>query len=257
MLKCMSWNILLQRWYERDKKNDKNFMVWSDRRELILDKIRSFDCDIVCLQEVDLATATSDFESLTDVYDYVVHEITKKRNSIMGNMILWKKSMFDLIDVDLRAYAIHATMKHKETKEIIWLSNVHLKSGLQSGEEQRIQQFNSCLNVWMKNKHKACICGDFNDNFMKDGLLLRRINEFNDTLNKDGLSSKIFKYMGPPTCYGVEILSPLDHVTSSDVNPWYDPIDQKYEPFDKYLIVKIPNRDMPSDHYPIRFSLKL
>ena len=168
MIKCMSWNILLQRWYERDKKDQKDFMPWSTRLELILDKIKSFDCDIICLQEVELTTAKSDFEPLFDTYDYIVHQIHKKRTSFMGNMILYRKSMFDLVDVDLRAYAIHVTVLHKETMEIIWLSNVHLRAGYNNGEEQRILQFNSCLKVWKKNKYRGCICGDFNDDFNND-----------------------------------------------------------------------------------------
>jgi len=252
----MSWNILLQKWYERDNKED--IMSWSSRLKLILEKINSLECDIICLQEVDLENASTDFKSLTEEYGYVVHEINKKRSSIMGNMILWRKGMFDLVDANFKGYAIHARILYKDTNEILWISNVHLKAGLQSGAEQRILQFNSCLKEWAKNKHKGCICGDFNDDFNEDGLMFKRITEFNKDLDEN----KILKYIGMPTCYGVKLKYPFDHAITSGVSMNYDHIDQKYEPVIKStpLIipkVKFPNNSLPSDHYPIKFILKL
>ena len=248
----MTWNILAQQWYEDGHFTYSKVIPWLTRLKTIVHKIKGLNCDIVCLQEVDLSTGKTDFADLMTDYDFVIHEINKKRNSPIGNMILWRRSEFDLLGSDLRSYAIHVILQHTKTNTEMWFSNVHLKAGLTSGETQRLSQFESCLSAWKKTLFRACICGDFNDDLKNDSLLVKAVKNLNSELQKDGLPEKTFSCnVGPPSCKAGPTLFPFDHAITSDFLMEYQ--------FNKERdgSIEIPSKGMPSDHHPVRFTLKL
>ena len=230
-ISCLTWNIELQKFYEKYKES-KDIIKWPKRLSVILEFLKNSKADIICLQEVDLEKAKDDFDELFSIYDYTVHEISKKRTNFYGNMILWKKSVFELVSHNFRSYSIDVVLLHKKSNKKLWITNVHLRAGLMSGEKTRVNQLESRLKD-KKNKYNnisACICGDFNDNFEEDALF-KKVTDYD------------FKYIkGPMSCLVRGRYFSFDHaITSSDINMKY---------VNKYKV-----KEEISDHSPVSFIL--
>lgn len=232
-ISCISWNILAQIHYSNTIFKDVEIIDWNIRLIQILKIINGYD--IICLQEVMLDTYEIDYKDLFNEYDYVKHSISKERSSRMGNVILWKKCKFRLNKSILKSSAVHIVLIYNDL--FLWVSNVHLKAGLRSGEDVRLTQIQSTLKEWDKLKYKGFICGDFNDDLKIDGKLRLLIETkfklyelpFNRYINKDNKQ--------------------FDHVV-------WNGIDVKYN-LNLQNVSGIPTNDMPSDHGYILFNVIL
>src|SRR6185369_17269452 len=87
-MKIVTWNILADRYFTKERygSSDKILFDWTYRIQLVISNILSFDADIICLQEVELASFQKDFSSLLDRYSYVQHTVCKKRSNPIGNV---------------------------------------------------------------------------------------------------------------------------------------------------------------------------
>ena len=156
---CVSWNILAQR-YASSPRDD-----WETRLIKIFFRLQDENDTIVCLQEVELEGFRSDFLYLCRKcgYNYVIHEVNKKRPNPIGNVILWKAIMFTATDPWSNSTSVGVSLWH-DGKEL-QVASVHLKAG--DHEETRISQLRSTLK-YLKGP-RVLLTGDFNDN-LKGGL---------------------------------------------------------------------------------------
>lgn len=195
MFTITTWNILADRYSDvYNSVVEKDVLLWSNRIKGIIKKIKELNSDILCLQEVELSNVHVDFIELFSDYDFVKHEIDKKRDNLIGNMILWKKEKFVSLNTIRHSCAVHTLLQLKNVddllqqknvdehlnKALIWITNVHLKAGLSSGETMRVSQIKSCLekiNKWKKNNENGAgvICGDFNDKLIEGGLVFNEL----------------------------------------------------------------------------------
>jgi len=242
---CCTWNILAQRF-----SPDDDFMEWPERLELILKSIIQTDSDIICLQEVELETANEDFSRLFDKYDFSVHKKSKKRTSFIGNMTLWKKSMFALEVDKFNSTGVHVLLVHIESLKKLLLSNIHLKAGVSTQEGERINQINSTFKILSKLREEnkpnvipSIVLGDFNDD-LKEHRKLRPLIEEN------GYICKSPPY---PTCYVAHGWKDkywrFDHVIT------FPNITIEYEDVPKMRV--IPDKDNMSDHFLVKFMVKI
>jgi mRNA deadenylase 3'-5' endonuclease subunit Ccr4 len=242
-LKLMTWNILAQRFWQ---DAFPFYMEWEDRLKTILGEINDSNPDIICLQEVELATASDDFSSLFDKYDYTIHKVSKKRSSPIGNMTLWKKKLFILSLTKFNSTGVHVALIHNESNKKLWLSNIHLRAGLKSQEDERISQLKSTLkfiDTVRKDGTPCCIIGDFNDDLNKDRKLYKLLTEDNLVCNISPNSCYVYREMWSKHFFR------FDHiVTTPEVNTNCMKI-PKLKP--------IPDKKWPSDHFSINYTITL
>lgn len=272
MISITTWNILADRYSDVYKTIvPSDVLLWSNRIKGIIKKIKELNSDVVCLQEVEIANAAIDFIELFGEYDFVKHEIDKKRDNPIGNMILWKKDKFTSINTIRHSCAVHTLLKYKDESksDLFWIMSVHLKAGLSSGETMRVSQIKSCLekfNKWKKscNKGLGIICGDFNDKL--NGLVFNelKLSGFKQTNNKN------------PTCMlrNGDLFN-FDHILvnseqtiteENEIENNFIKVENKIflnarslltEHLDENIALEIiPNINNPSDHFPVTYIIK-
>jgi endonuclease/exonuclease/phosphatase family metal-dependent hydrolase len=222
-----------------------NINDWNARKEKIINKLQIESPDIICLQEVMLSTFEDDFQGLKG-YEIYSHIPSKKRRSPMGNCTLFKKDRFHIDKVISSSCGLHIIFTHLDSNKKIWLSNIHLKAGLRSGLETRLFQIKSCLkrcntSIDRKECDRAIFCGDFNDNFYSHDEL--------NPLQKELMDAGFTFTPGPPSCYVSDKFLSFDHGIAKNMKVCYHSSPSLYHP--------IPNEEIPSDHHPIQFSLKV
>uniref|UniRef100_A0A6C0JUI6 Endonuclease/exonuclease/phosphatase domain-containing protein n=1 Tax=viral metagenome TaxID=1070528 RepID=A0A6C0JUI6_9ZZZZ len=157
-MRIVTWNILADRYFtkERYTSADKILFDWSYRIQIIIANILSFDADVICLQEVELATFEKDFLLLFDRYSYVQHTVCKKRSNPIGNVILSKYS------IRLLKETSHSIIAETED---IRIANIHLS--VDSDDTTKMAQLNKLVTEFGKD---ILLVGDFNTNFEGDNL---------------------------------------------------------------------------------------
>lgn len=244
-LKLMTWNILAQRYWH---KQFLLFIDWKERLGMILKEINESDSNIVCLQEVDLKIAKANFFPLFNKYDCVIQQKHRKRSNGIGNMILWKKTEWKLDSEKFNSTGVHAVLTNIEMDKKLWVSNIHLKAGRNTGEDTRVNQLNSTLKFITnaaKNIKHFCIVGDFNDDLLEERRLYKMLKE-----------AKLNIHFSPDSCFVYERekgregrFYKFDHiVTTSDIEVVLES--------DK-ISASIPNKDWPSDHFSVEYLLTL
>lgn len=231
-MNILSFNILAQRYYK------DNIFNWNTRLNKILEILNKKDIEIICLQEVEIETFKNDFIQLFDKYDFIGHEIIKKRNSPIGNYILYKKE-FKLIEFKTTSSSCIVILKFNN--KLIKIANVHLKADIYKIESinTRINQLKSVINY-----KPDIICGDFND-------------DFNNELGKFINDNNYISHNTKNTCY-----ASYDNIYSY----WnFDNILTKTNSIIKNISIHslftlidqvIPNENIPSDHIPIIFEIE-
>lgn len=245
MIKILTYNVEAQRFYRKEDiiKLGLEYYEWNDRLAKIKKIIEDVNADIICLQEVEIATFTVDYKSLTDdKYGYHGHpQPDRKRSSPIGNFILYRKSKFSATNLEYTSCAVIMTLKDLVTDASIRIANVHLKAGIIIPESisTRISQLKSVL------KHKLdIICGDFNENFDTNKEIIKLVTDNGFIIHN--------KYL---TCFTIDKIM--------DTNYWcFDNILTK----DQYNVViqqcpnivglQIPNELIPSDHIPLDILLE-
>lgn len=237
MLKIITYNTLAQRYFEPQLKHkypyitNPEIILWNNRLVLIKDKILSCDPDIICLQEVELATISDIIAYFSDSYDNFKHTIDKKRNSPIGNIIFWKRK-YNMTNPESNSCGIFVTIQN------IRIGNIHLKAGFPLNEDTRTSQLNSCIKKF--GLGPGMICGDFNDELNPFGSLKKILD-----------TNKFSCYVDWPTCciYMAENIfnyMSFDHVVSIGI---------QIEPIKTNIPDKIPNEIEPSDHILVQFGL--
>jgi endonuclease/exonuclease/phosphatase family metal-dependent hydrolase len=163
----LTWNVLHQ---------DFNDVIIQPNRQLnIFNKIKLYDADIVCLQEVDSSEIDTIYKS--EFKDYHViwqdskdrvkklkkwitetkenDDVKQKPNTIVC-VTLVKKDKFDVVSHTPKSRLLITVIKSKETDQRIIISNVHLESG-KNTNEIHIKHISSIIPM------SDIICGDFND----------------------------------------------------------------------------------------------
>lgn len=244
-MKFFSWNILAEKYYDERYELTKSSEISSRiptpyRREKIISIILEKDCDIICLQEVGLRDI-SIFQKLFENYDFIVHEINKKRTNEIGNLTLWKKNRFELLASSQTSSAIHVHLLDKKDQIKIFISNIHLKAGLRSGQNERSNQLSSTLKQIEKipenDRDESFILGDFNDNLSKNGELIKLIKDFQKSEPFDSCFVPFGLSRHNPNSFWK-----LDHLLFSSKNKIL-----KNMEFSKKSI--IPSLEIPSDHF--------
>jgi mRNA deadenylase 3'-5' endonuclease subunit Ccr4 len=239
MISVISYNVLAQRYIEpfvpkKPHIKDKSILEWSYRYPLICKHVE--DYDIICLQEVELASIS---EFLFDGYDFAHHVTSKKRNNPIGNLILWKKDKFNCSMKKISSCSVFVELNYGEVK--FTLANVHFRAGLKVGLSERLNQVKSCLK--MAKGLPMIFCGDFNDDFIDC-----------DTVKKLFVEKGFELKTSKDTCclYNEQTLEytyySFDHVMVHKLNVVVD-YGPKKQP--------IPNAEYPSDHFPVCFKINL
>jgi len=190
---------------------------------------------IICFQEVNLKQVTSDFVEFSENYTLIPNEISKRRRNPVGNLVLLRKCIWECNDTIHSSSGLHLALTNIPTGSRMWLSNLHLKAGLHSGEDTRVSQLKSTLRRWKNNEElPAILCGDFNDNFEEERKLYPILKDAGFTISR-----------GPPSCYVSFRFFAFDHGIGYNIAIEYTDKDRLNQP--------IPNETIPSDHYPVSF----
>ena len=234
-ISILIFNILAQRFYKN------NTIDWNTRLNKIIEILNNSKASIICLQEVEIETFDVDFISLFDKYNFFGHEITKKRNSPIGNYLLFKKE-FQFIDKTITSCSIIIQLQIND--KIFKIANVHLKADIYSKESINIRK--NQLKSVITNKPDI-ICGDFNDNFKND--LGEFINDNNYICHNNDINTCYASYDDKYSYWNFDnILTKIKNsiVKNISINPLVNLTTQI-----------IPNLDIPSDHIPIIFDIEM
>lgn len=236
-IRGVTYNIMAQR-YINNTSNPSSIPAWNERLLMICSKVPP-NIDIICLQEVELADVKEIINYFRN-YDYIVHELSKKRTNVIGNITFYNKDTLSMITSDSNSCAVFGTFLHLETNKEFWLINLHLRAGLRSKQNERKSQLNSCLKKVNKNI-PGILCGDFNDDFIEPNIILKQIiDKENLTCNELGthITCCVYEKTLSHSFYQ------FDHVIANNLSIH---IKGCSEP------TVIPNEIEPSDHYPVEF----
>jgi mRNA deadenylase 3'-5' endonuclease subunit Ccr4 len=232
-MKVVSYNVLAQRY---SKADDNIYTQWDYRINNINIYLSEMDSDIVCLQEVELATFQTDYTNLMNKYDSLAHMVSKKRTSPIGNVIFWKKDKYSDIMRKTTSCSVIITLKNLLTEKIITIANVHLKAGRECGDTR----YNQLAPV-MKDKPDI-ICGDFNDEFESESKIVGLVKDHNYTITNTQL-----------TCCAREDDNTISYVCYDNILSKNHKISLEKCKDIQGLI--IPDENNFSDHIPICFIL--
>jgi len=235
-----SYNILAHRFIKNPT------VSWEDRRTAIVAKLLGANLDIILLQEVELGQFDTDFAALSTEYAHERHRVTKKRDNMIGNVILWRRNIFNLTTTATNSCSVVVELA-TNTQRIV-LCNVHLKANIRRCVSQRLSQIDSCLKLLanVSPTSPVVICGDWND-----------VPDPEKSLVAKKLMSKEYRITSPGlTCY-VPRPAPdgsieheywsFDYVVSRGVVLEVTPTT---------LVEPIPNASEPSDHLMITFGVR-
>lgn len=244
-MKVVSYNTLADKWtiYRGDDPSThklryryeyvaQDILDWNNRLPRLVDKIRSYDPDIICLQEVELGKIA--FLDYFSEYDCNHHVISKKRTNDIGNITFWKRDKLTCLFKSFNSCAIFTKFDN------FTLINVHLKAGFYSEEanKTRHNQIKSCLKN--SNNDKIIICGDFNE-------------ELNDSLtSKELMSNNFIIPVSQITC-NVYAWEKREHHYYAFDHVVYKNLDIKVEPCPEPQ--PLPSIEQPSDHFPLIFTI--
>lgn len=235
-MKIVTWNILAQRY-------SQSLASWEDRLSQILDLINDLDADILCLQEVELATSKDDFQPLFEHYNHYSHQISKKRNNPIGNLTLWRKNNFTVHEQKSNSSAVKIVLSTEDSARKFQIINIHLKAGLYSKEDERIKQMQSVLKLSTAGV-PACIVGDYNDDLSDERQLFKLLTNNGFMPHRSPGSCCV------PSLLGYNFFS-FDHIS-------LNPDTTVRRPGNSYSLDEpIPNETFPSDHYYVTFLLDL
>jgi len=248
LLKVITYNTLAQRYVDKYLHiENPDILAWPNRLKLIREQITNYNPDVICLQEVELASIEEDFVNYFADYDYAHHIMNKKRTNVIGNITLWKKSSLQCVKNNTNSCGVFTMLNDVRLDKNILLINIHLKAGLLSGEPTRKTQIESCFKK-IKNltnePMSIIICGDFND-ILNPNSCLRKIiddNKFNCSIPYPSWCQ---------SCKNIDIepiFLPFDHVI------WRDIVIETIPP--KIYNSYIPNEKESSDHLPLYFIIK-
>jgi exonuclease III len=175
--KVASWNILIERWKDHAKPCLKN-VSWDERRELIVQRVRRIDCDVICFQEVD------QFNSLAHRMDEIgYHGVFAARNNgeNEGCALFFNKRKVEIINDGLKTHFFNdgtgrliqqvsvRFLTDPNSKPVTFLNthivNAHGYHDLEEGFSKRTQEVNQLVAKAREvsdGGNSVIVCGDFN-----------------------------------------------------------------------------------------------
>jgi len=292
----LSWNILAQylfdstpQWYHHVA--DDAPVSWPERFPLIMEEIKSWKADIVCLQEVEFAS----YEDLEPHFKscgyHGVMQSHKQRTGdhAYGVATFYKSQKFDLVESIHRSRTMISLLKEKsvnsceDEERIIAVLNCHLE-GSPDKSVTRVKQLQHSLHdlSTKHTHHNVIICGDFNCVLGKSACstYLQRGSCRDEDIYEWGrlVDQKVADIPPHPysfhSAYPVELLTktPMDYVTfvssphqySAGLDQiWYHEgsssvsvkgIKRAFHSLKhqrKILDTGLPSADHPSDHLPV------
>lgn len=180
-ISLVSYNMLAQPYFESWKDTFYKFaprqlLDWEFRKSLFVSEIeKSLQADILCFQEVVRDSFFLDFQPWFSKQDYqcIVQNPKKQRKGReVGNAILFKESLFELVREESRSRCLIVALRYKPTRQVIYLCNMHLE-GHPSLEDKRFEQLISSVKSIERlqrliepdlplEKMPVILCGDFN-----------------------------------------------------------------------------------------------
>lgn len=212
-ISIITWNILAHEWLIHDKyiskiKHNVN-LNRKDRLDIIIHKLKKYNTDIICLQEVmkyEFSIIKKNFPnyiatSLKPIIWYDTHI-----SSESGNIILLKKNKFTNVKQYNETH--YCYVKCIYNKQSLFIYNIHLDDVNKLNRYINIQQI---LNNTHHKTDKIIIAGDFNENYDSNNKLYKTLikNKYkitnkhtntyilNNKLNIDNIifnGFKLFKY---------------------------------------------------------------
>lgn len=272
-----TWNMLADRYYV-NKKYKSPCLKWSDRCSTQCTLLLESRCDVICLQEVELQTFATDFQSVLGAYDYVVQTNTRKRTSPIGNVVLWDRRVLQQIPntqpqensscifVALTEVSkLTVTTTTTISQQVYLFGSVHLRAGLRSNADTRVCQLKSTYKMLSKLKavvsrlsynrsyspshQHVCIMGDFNDTLVPGGAVSRLVHTERKAHDLQLRRCPYLTFNGrrptvPTSCFSFDhlLVDARTHVTFLISSSFVD-------------VHSIPNRDIPSDHLFVRAAV--
>jgi|GEM_PF-4970166 len=166
--KILSWNILGPQALDilSFQSRYRQVIDWQYRFHLLLQKIISFDPDIICLQEIDIKIKQ---EFVNALYEYGFCQSSyAQRAEIGGVMVLHKISKFELVDKNNALLSTQETLDYpgvcawailvcKQTKKELFIASIHLYWELGKEQLAELKQiFGASISMPM------ILAGDFN-----------------------------------------------------------------------------------------------
>lgn len=248
-MKVISYNTLAKRYIEPESywnryphiKNHE-IRLWDYRLPIIIKLISEENADLILLQEIELESFEKDFAPLFAKYSFWKHEYSKKvRNNPIGNVILWKNNVVPIKQTTTSCSLIVEF-------DNFWVINVHLKAGIVSGEDIRLNQIKSVLKNVNYDK-PGFMAGDFND--ILDSPCLYNVT-IKRLVAKELARLQIHSYLN--SCYvhnreyNTDNYWTFDHVVSNRLQITISAhTDNDSKP--------IPNESEPSDHLMMVFEI--
>lgn len=120
-------------------------LAWPARRKRILSKLAEMDADVVCLQEVEIATWMELEQQLRDLgYDGVLQQTS--RGHPVANAVCVRRSALEVVRVESRSRALITVLRAREAPQRapgmaspLYLANVHLEASAEKGATRLAQ----------------------------------------------------------------------------------------------------------------------
>ena len=167
----MTWNCLAQRWLNGKKDTEfahTELMEYAEkgaRMDKVVDILKQYQYDIICLQEIEVDSFIRDFGVLLTESPYIYVQQSFKKNGIpIGNVVLYNKNKFELKWQNSRAGGLLVGLLHIETNKQLYIANVHLKAGYDH-EYTRLCQIKKVIRNLERVTNYTdyiIICGDYN-----------------------------------------------------------------------------------------------
>ena len=176
----ISHNILIKTYHYRHYSYlQSEYRTWDFRKQRIIECLRAYDSDIVCLQEAHLPSFELDFRSdLIEPggYKCIINDLKtkkKKRDKFtMTTPILFKSRKFKCVYFEFRSRASIVLLQsqlHSQSQQYVFVCNVHL-DGDPRTPQTRFNQIKSILKrvqlrieaLKLNSNVPIMICGDFN-----------------------------------------------------------------------------------------------
>lgn len=222
-VKVLSWNILASEWISKKdypEINKTELFNTKKRIKTIIDKLKTYNADILLLQEV----MPDEYKILNKYFkdDYYITQIqpikwsyknNENTKSESGNVTLVRLSKYTPIELNLDTQLIHfcriTQCKNNETNKVITLYNIHLddlSSVKRNKQMSLLLKFDNELNkiqTHTKTQIPCIIAGDFNQVYRENSKLYTipkfTVHNFCNTyyieknINIDNILSRGFK----------------------------------------------------------------
>ena len=261
-----TWNIRVL-----DENDEKNGNIWSNRLNAMVNMIKSYDFDVLGIQE-DCDTSLADLEPLLDKYEskgfFNYDGVNRKQlcRSTEYNTIFFRKDRLELLESGMFYIGEDETkpekswgakhirsctwvkLKHKYSGEILWVFNAHpdyLDSLHKKSASMLLRKVGE-----IANGSKALLMGDLNFDMKSGGYkILKNSDLLEDSY--DVAETKLEKKdVATFNHYGTEERH-LDYIFVTDPNSvlQYDVLQDQYEYRGEMRY--------PSDHFPVVIKIKL